>query len=76
MQTRARVRTLLLTDTWPMPASTHTGLKAAPTVGAAAAGCPWWVVVGAAMLTIYLHPEQFVAWLDIIERLRRKQRET
>jgi hypothetical protein len=44
---------------------------AAPVLGASIAGCSWWVVLLAALLTIFLKgADPAMRWLDVVDRLR------
>jgi hypothetical protein len=44
---------------------------AAPVLGASIAGCSWWVVVLAALVTIFLKgADPAMRWLDVVDRLR------
>jgi hypothetical protein len=49
----------------------------APLLGAGVAGCPWWVIIGVGVITIFLHgPGPAMRWLDVLDRVRRRhQRE-
>jgi hypothetical protein len=57
-----------------MPAAINQMRTAAPVLATSLAGCAWWEIGVAAILTVFLHgADPAMKWLDVIDRLRARR---